>query len=68
LLSPSLRNNADTVVCLGSSGEDARAVAEHMNLSAEQAAVLSTLRPGEAVVFARSEWPLAVKGWIPEVL
>ena len=67
LVSPALRNNCDTLVCLGSSGEDAAAVARHMNLNKEQAAILPTLRPGEAIVLARSVWPLAVKGFIPEV-
>ena len=67
LISPALRNNTDTVICFGCFGEDVQAVARHMNLTREQAEALARLEIGEAVVLARSEWPLAVKGWVPEV-
>ncbi len=67
LISPALRNNTDTLICFGSSGEDAQAVVRHMNLNTEQADALTRLQIGEAVVLARSEWPLAVRGWVPEV-
>ena len=67
LISPALRNNTDTLMCFGGLGEDVQALARHMNLTREQAAVIPQLSPGEAIVFARSEWPLAVKGFVPEV-
>jgi hypothetical protein len=67
LLSPTLRNNTSTIVCVGSFGDDASALAKHMSLTPEQASVLPLLRPGEVVAIARSQWPLAVRGRLPEV-
>jgi len=58
-------HNADTIVCCGSSGEDAYQLQRHMNLTDEQAEYMSRVRPGELVVLARSEWPYAVAGWYP---
>jgi len=67
LLSPTLRNNTDTIVTGASYGDDVSALARHMSLTPEQASVLPLLRPGEVVAIARSQWPLAVRGWLPEV-
>lgn len=67
LLSPALRTNADTIVCVGAQGDDAWLLGRHLNLTGDQTSVLPRLRPGEAVVMARSVWPLAVKGLVPEV-
>jgi len=67
LISPVLRNNSDTVLCFGSYGRDAEELARHLNLDRDQAAVLPVLRPGEVVAIARSGWPLAVYGRVPEV-
>jgi DNA helicase HerA-like ATPase len=66
-ISPALCNNADTVVCLGSLGEDAAAVATHMNLNHDQSQELQGIPVGQAIVLARSVLPYAVRGWIPEV-
>ncbi len=68
LLSPALRNNTSTVICLSALGEDVQAMSLHMSLTPEQAEVLPRLRLGEAVVLARSEWPLAIKGFILEII
>ena len=68
LISPTLRNNCDTVVSMGSYGEDASALAKFMNLNREQASVLPLIRPGEAIAIARSQWPLALRGAVPEVV
>ena len=67
IISPALRNNTDTVMCFGGSGEDVQAIARHMNLTPEQAACIPRLQPGEVIAFARSVWPYAVKGYIPKV-
>lgn len=67
VISPVLRNNSDTVLCFGSYGRDAEELARHLNLDRDQAAVLPVLRPGEVVAIARSVWPLAVYGRVPEV-
>lgn len=65
-LSDYFLNNAGTVVCAGGSyGEDARVLSELMNLSKTQKAFLQTMRPGQVLVFARSEYPLAVLGSFP---
>ena len=67
LVSPTLLNNTGSMVCLGAYGSDATAVKRFMSLTDEQAAVLPTLRPGEAVAICRPQWPYAVRGHIPEV-
>jgi hypothetical protein len=67
LVSPALRNNTDTIICAGSFGRDAKELGSHMNLCFDQTQRLSTLRPGEVIVQARSVWPLAVYGRIPLV-
>jgi len=67
LVSPVIRGNCDTIIALGSSGRDAREIAEHMNLTERQKSVLPILRPGSAIVHAKSEWPLAVKGYFPYI-
>ncbi|OQY98218.1 MAG: hypothetical protein B6D36_17870 [Planctomycetes bacterium UTPLA1] len=67
LISPALRNNTDTVLCFGSYGRDAEEVGRHLSLTKEQAAMLPVIRPGEVIAIARSTWPLAVHGFVPEV-
>lgn len=67
VVSPVFRNNADTVLCFGSYGRDAEELARYLNLTREQAAVLPVIRPGEVVAIARSVWPRAVHGYVPEV-
>lgn len=67
LLSPSLVNNTATVISLASYGADAAAVSRFMDLTPEQSACIPRLTPGEAVVMARTQWPYAVYGKIPEV-
>lgn len=67
LVSPTLLNNTATVIVLGSYGADAAAVSRFMDLTPDQASLLPTLVPGEAVVIARTQWPFAVYGQIPEV-
>lgn len=68
LISPSLRNNTSTVVCLGAFGEDQTAISQFMGLDSEQAAILPTLPRGEAVAIARNQWPMALRGYVPEVV
>ncbi len=67
LISPALSNNSDTVLCFGSYGQDAHSLARYMNLTPEQAAVLPVIRPGEVIAIARSTWPVAIRGSVPEV-
>ena len=67
LVSPTLLNNTATVVSLGAYGGDAAAVTRLMDLTPEQSSYLPTLVPGEAIVVARTVWPFAVYGQIPEV-
>ena len=62
-----LRNNADTVLCFGSYGKDARELARDLDLTREQASMLPVIRPGEVIAMARSVWPLACRGRVPEV-
>lgn len=66
-VSPALRNNCDTVLCFGSYGQDARELARDLDLTREQASMLSVIRPGEVIAMARSVWPLACRGRVPEV-
>jgi len=66
-ISPALRNNASTLMCFGSYGRDAEEIARHLSLTPEQAAMLPRMQPGEVVAIARSVWPLAVHGALPEV-
>lgn len=68
LISPALRNNADSLLCFGSYGRDAEELGRHLNLTKDQQDLLPLLRPGECVAIARSVWPLAVYGRVPEVL
>jgi hypothetical protein len=67
IVSPTFRNNCDSVLCFGSYGRDAVEIARDLNLSPEQAAALTVIRPGEVVAIARSVWPLACHGRVPEV-
>ena len=67
LVSPALRGNCDTHIVCGAYGKDAEEVARDMNLTEEQEAELPLLRPGEAVVLARSTWPKAVRGRFPRI-
>ncbi len=67
LISPSLRNNTSTVICVGSFGEDQSAISRFMGLDPDQSALLPRLRRGEAVAIARNQWPLALRGIVPEV-
>lgn len=60
--SPAFVQNCHTVISVGSTGDDAAAIARHLDLKPEQAAVLPMLRPGQAIVRARTEWPHAVYG------
>lgn len=66
-LSPTIRANTATTVVCSAEGPDAREVAEGLNLTREQAAELPLLRPGTAIVRARSVWPHALRGRFPEV-
>lgn len=67
LISPALRNNTDTVLCFGSYGRDAEELGRFLSLTREQTALLPVIRPGEVIAIARSTWPLAVHGHVPEV-
>jgi hypothetical protein len=60
-----IRNNCQTLLSLGSTGQDALDLARHMNLTEEQAAVIPQLVPGEGIVFARGQWPFAQKILLP---
>jgi hypothetical protein len=66
LCSVAFRNNCDSIMCFGAYGRDAMELARDMNLDEEQRGFLSTIRPGHAVAFIRSEWPLAVYGEVSE--
>ena len=68
LLSPTLKNNCDTVLATGSFGEDAAALARFMGLTPEQERKLSVVRRGEGICLARNQWPKPLYGRIPEVL
>ncbi len=66
LISPALRNNADNIVCFGSSGEDALAIGRHLSLTPSQVSVLPRLETGEVVAFCRSSgWQKPVFGRVP---
>jgi hypothetical protein len=67
LISPAFRNNASTVLCFSSWGQDARELALDLHLTKEQAARIPQLKPGEVIGIARSVWPLAVYGKFPEM-
>ena len=67
LISPVFRMNADSLLCFASYGRDAEELGRHLNLTVEQQAALPLLRPGEVVAIARSVYPLAVYGRVPEV-
>jgi hypothetical protein len=62
LVSPAFRNNAATVLCFGSYGQDAREIARDLHLTGEQEACLPQLQPGDVVAMARTVWPQAVRG------
>ncbi len=68
LISPALRNNCDSILCFASYGRDAQELGRDLSLSRDQQATLSQIRPGEVVAIARSTWPLAVYGRVPEIL
>ena len=68
MISPTLRNNTDTVLALGAYGEDASTLTRYMGLNQEQTTYLQRIRPGEGVAIARSQWPLPIYGRIPEVI
>jgi len=65
--SPAIRNNCQTLVCLGATGQDAVELARHMNLTPEQARVIPQLTPGRGIILARGQYPLAVEVFIPMV-
>lgn len=67
LISPALRNNADTILCFGSYGRDAEELSRHLHLTPEQASLLPQIRPGGVVAIARNVWPLAIYGQVPKV-
>jgi len=64
--SPIIRNNCPTLICLGGTGQDAIEMARHMNLDSDQAAVIPQLTRGEGIIFARNQWPFALKVELPD--
>jgi GTPase SAR1 family protein len=64
-ISPIIKNNCQNIVCLGGTGQDALEIARFMNLNSEQAAIIPQLTPGQGIVYARGQWPLALKCRIP---
>ena len=68
LISPTLRHNTDTVISLGSHGDDASALARFMSLTPEQAEMLPRIRPGTGIGISRSTWPYAVMGAVPMIV
>jgi len=68
LISPTLRHNTDTVISLGSHGDDASALARFMSLTPEQAEMLPRIRPGTGIAITRSLWPYAVMGAVPMIV
>lgn len=67
LISPALKNNTDTLLCFSSYGRDAEELARYLHLTPEQAALLPVLQPGEVIAIARSVWPHAVYGRVPNL-
>lgn len=66
-ISHSLRNNAGTVIVCSSRGEDAYSLGRHLNLTKEQSASLTTLKPGHIVCFSPSVHDKPVLGFVPNV-
>ncbi|MCK6464020.1 MAG: ATP-binding protein [Phycisphaerae bacterium] len=62
-----IRHNTETMIICGAQGDDLRSLSTAMGLTPEQANSLRVLQRGEAVVYAPSTWPAAVKGSYPLV-
>ncbi|MFC1601763.1 hypothetical protein ACFL34_05385, partial [Candidatus Sumerlaeota bacterium] len=68
LVSPMLLGNTDTIICLGNYGIDAGGVSRFMNLTPWQAEYVPRLGVGEGIAIARSQYPFALYGAVPEVV
>lgn len=66
-LSPSFRNNVETIFCFGSWGRDAEELGRHLGLNPEQKQALSVIRPPHALLISRDVWPHPVMVQIPLV-
>jgi len=58
-------HNCHTIISVGGAGEDASVLARHLDLTREQSQKLQQLRPGEVILRASTEHPLAVYGRHP---
>lgn len=58
-------HNCHTVATFGASGQEARALAMHLDLNESKRERLATLRPGELVIRATTQHPIAVYGRHP---
>lgn len=57
IVAPTLVQNSDTLIALGSHSEDANTLATYMGLDDEQKSALPEIRRGELICLCRSVWP-----------